>query len=721
MLPPEFMRLISRYTSFAEIHRIQMLVGHFTLAEALIMSTKEVIFIPIKSTSGCFALIFEDASQNQPGSRVASLWKRVIQSNLTEEQTITASDTEPEPTVGLGPSSSEKMANLAKRRWELARSTGQRQLCFVDNMNAAKARRRMKEAQTQTDLLGPTSYSSADLRATTGLSFLLECLRNLGFKKPTYSDTCYKIAMLLHLSSAKTYKILRQLLRLPAISSLYRHFGSRLSEIRVELTSLERIEQMVGAVKDEIAKLRSQGAAVNTHFTLAVDAFAFRSFVGSPLGFPGCQQSKQQTEVLSERGVKYNNGFLFLLISHDYQIPVKTVHISAQTSGSYNKTIASVTEQIIDCAHRNDLRVWCRATDGDPGVSGEHNKFYFNHIHGKSSNFSTLLKRIHRLLSADDSLWIPISDPLHVFKNVRSHILRHPIVLYPNTSGVNLDCMRSVLSLGNALTDETQLGKMRDCYVISLFTFSNVAKLLEAKEYASASILFPFACWASCIFSPSLDLSFRLFLVELSFQMLSDWLSQYAEIKMGEEETKALTKEQRKCDGQKLCDAHFIRRMLNTLAAFGVALRFGSETLRLDALGTHLVENAIGIARATSSDPRYERILSTFTHAELRKTIACELNVTIHIPGRVNSGGCKIAPDYAVEEPQVSKPESWRVDGIIQLFHGLMIPELAEVLKDDAKPFIAELFSISEKLDEYEYEVNDAANSTIMARLIKFQ
>ena len=105
MLPPEFMRLISRYTSFAEIHRIQMLVGHFTLAEALIMSTKEVIFIPIKSTSGCVALIFEDASQNQPGNRVASLWKRVIQSNLTEEQTITASDTEPEPTVGLGPSS----------------------------------------------------------------------------------------------------------------------------------------------------------------------------------------------------------------------------------------------------------------------------------------------------------------------------------------------------------------------------------------------------------------------------------------------------------------------------------------------------------------------------------------------------------------------------------------------------------------------------------------
>ena len=695
-----------------------MLVGHFTLPQAGIMSAKEVIFIPVKSTSDCFALILENTTHNQPGSRVASLWKRVIQSNLTEKQIVTASDAEPEPTVELRPSCSEKMVNLAKRRWDLARSTDQRQLSCVDKMNAAKARRRMKEAQTQTDLLDPISYRCADLRTTTGQSFLLECLRNLGVKRPAFSDTCYKIAMLLHLSSAKTYKVLRQLLKLPAISSLYRHFGFRLNEIRGELTSLEQIDQVIGQVRDEITRLQIQGAAVNPRFTLAVDAFAFRSFAGSPLGLPGCQQSKQQTEVLSERGVKYNNAFLFLLISHDYRIPVKVVHISAQTSGSYSKTIASVTEQIIGCCHMKDLRVWCRATDGDPGVSSEHNRFYLNHIHGKSSNFETLIRRIHRWLSADDSVWIPISDPLHVFKNVRSHILRHHIVLYANASVVNIDGMRSVLDLGSALTDESQLGKMRDCYVISLFTFSNVAKLLQEKEYANASILFPFACWASCIFSPSLDLKFRLFLVELSFQMLSDWLSQYDEIRTVEA---TMPKEQRNSDGSKLCDAHFVRRMLNTLAAFGVALKFGTETLRLDALGTHLVENAIGVARATSNDPRYERIMSTFTHAELRKTIASELNVTIHIPGRVNSGGCKISPDCVAEESQVSKPESWRVDAIIQLFHGLMMPEIAKALKDEAELFIAELLSISERLDVYEYEVNDAANSTIMARLIKFQ
>ena len=156
-----------------------------------------MIFILINSPGGCFALIFEDVSQNQPGLRVASLWKRVIQSNLPEEQTIPGTDTEAEPTIESASSSSEKMMNLAKRRWDLARATGEKQMFFVDKMNEAKVRRKRKDMETQTDLLGRTSYSSTDLRATTGLSFLLECLRNLSFKKPVYSDICYKIAMII--------------------------------------------------------------------------------------------------------------------------------------------------------------------------------------------------------------------------------------------------------------------------------------------------------------------------------------------------------------------------------------------------------------------------------------------------------------------------------------------------------------------------------------------
>lgn len=77
----------------------------------------------------------------------------------------------------------------------------------------------------------------------------------------------------------------------------------------------------------------------------------------------------------------------------------------------------------------------------------------------------------------------------------------------------------------------------------------------------------------------------------------------------------------------------------------GIALHFGDERLRLDALGTHLVEKVIGIARQTSFDHRWERILVTYCHAELRKELAQKLGIKIHIQDRINQGGCKITND----------------------------------------------------------------------------
>ena len=134
----------------------------------------------------------------------------------------------------------------------------------------------------------------------------------------------------------------------------------------------------------------------------------------------------------------------------------------------------------------------------------------------------------------------------------------------------------------------------------------------------------------------------------------------------------------------------------------------------------YLVENAIGIARSTSHDPRYERIVTCYAHNELRKKLGADLGVTLHVPGRVNSGGCKVDPDYKSDSELIAKPSEWRVDDILQLFRGLTNSDTSPALELDAKEFVSELREISPQLDLREYKVNEAANSTIMARLIKF-
>ena len=164
-----------------------------------------------------------------------------------------------------------------------------------------------------------------------------------------------------------------------------------------------------------------------------------------------------------------------------------------------------------------------------------------------------------------------------------------------------------------------------------------------------------------------------------------------------------------------------MKRMLNTLVAFGVSLTFGCDNIRMDSLGTHLVENAIGIARATSSDPRFERIVSTYTRAELRKEIAARHHLTIHVPGRINAGGCKVDPDHTAKQSLIQKPKSWRVDRMIEVVRGLCCEETAAALTDDVDDFITTMSEIAKCLDHHVYSVNEAANSTIMARLISFK
>ena len=645
-----------------------------------------------------------------PDSPLPSMLRRVYEEIKKSEITDSCDQT----------SGSEKMSSLASHRWVRHQERSEQRRRVAAQMNAGKTKGHTLASSMKdvgTDARIPVRFNQSHARSHLAPEFLDQCWENMARGRQSYSEKTYEISMLLYLTSPKTYRIIGQILTLPVFVSLYRNFGDRITEEKTRLTDIKSVDSTMLAIRGQLDALIASGTNVNLQFTLAVDAFAFRSFSGTT--FPTSQGQStvdDQRVSVSDGEVKYSNGFLFMLIAHDYRIPVKIVHLSASKSGAYTKDIAAITKTIIELAHKRGLRVLCRATDGDPGVADEHTKFYENHIHGKSFRFSKLVEDVNQWLEENPKQWIPISDPLHIFKNIRARIVSHPIRLYPDSGKIDLAGMRQLLGLGAVLDDESQIGKMRDCYVLSLFTFRNVAVLLENKQYVTGALLFPFACWMAVIFSPAINLGFRLFLVEVAFQLQSDWLSAYDDLK----KMKVSIKYRKEHESAVFSEPQYVHRMLNTLTVFGVVLRFGADNVRLDALGTHLVENAIGIARSTSNDPRYERILTCYAHNELRKTLGADLGVILHVPGRVNSGGCKVDPDYRSDIELIAKPSDWRVDDILQLFRGLTNSETAPALKDDALLFISELKKIFPQLDMHEYKVNEAANSTIMARLIKF-
>ena len=66
---------------------------------------------------------------------------------------------------------------------------------------------------------------------------------------------------------------------------------------------------------------------------------------------------------------------------------------------------------------------------------------------------------------------------------------------------------------------------------IQLFTSENVYKLLVVGDYLDADFFFPFACWVTAVYNVSITLEFRLFLVEISFQYISEFRNNCSNLK----------------------------------------------------------------------------------------------------------------------------------------------------------------------------------------------
>ena len=715
---------------FGQVTRVdwRMAASKTTMERA--MGVSRFVLLPGAETEQKLGVLY-DYQPDNPNQMEITLWRRVENVNSDLLDTLSSHPLVLDSDSGTGTATTdlkEKRRMAAKARWEKQNSRQEMLEKKCARMTEVKQRPTRRDVETQTKISWVHELSHKGYQSSIshlGSLFLNEHMKNCSRACPSYTDTFYDIAALLFLSSPKAYNVMRQVVILPARTSIYRHYSDTFHKTAQRLLDLSQLHESLLEIKRLISDLSRSGLNVNPICTLGIDAFCFRSFSGGTVGTQGkksviqqlieeMMEEREPSVVVTERQVKYSYGFIFLLIPHDYRLPPKLVHLYAAETGSYNASITQTAKEIRALTKEYGLHIWCKATDGDPGVSNEHNKFFVKHVDGKSGNFGQLVLHLNMWLSASSKRWIPIADPLHVFKNLRARLLSHPIILYSDCPATSLDKIRDALKLGNVLDDESQIGKMRDSYVVSLFTFDNVSKLLKKALYVEACLLFPFACWSAVIFSENIDLGLRLFLVELAFQVIHCWYVEGNELSI---RSRAKTK-----DATTFCDAQYARRMLNTLAAFGVSLSFGCDNMRMDALGTHLVENNIGIARASSSDPRYERIIQTFAHAQVRKEIAGRHGIQLHVQGRVNDGGCKVDPDYqCVGQTLISKPSHWRVDTLLQLLRGICQPETVEFLRGARDQFITDMETLIPSLDKHEYSINETANCGIMARIVSLR
>ena len=594
-----------------------------------------------------------------------------------------------------------KLMRLTKGSWRRFSALRAKHAVAVRKLSALEQyiiQTREEQEDTNEDEPGDPSLTIRLLHECHEFNVSLGCKRN-------YSEFILDLSELIASTSPKTYRIIRQILPLPSPSCLNDHFSGIVARLKTSL--LEQGDFCEGA--RQIALSRGGVSHTPIISTIGIDAFAFRSFTGAA------------TLSATQERQSYSNGFVFVEIPLDTSYPVKVLHVEAKTNGSYDSTIENRFTLISKALRECGRQICFKATDGDPYLHREHAPFYKKYLKGKTKDdFNVARDKIHEALLQGEVM--PIADPLHFAKNLRGRILDHEVAVTlardavkPFAYTTSAKELEAVLCLGDPLTDVSQIGRMRDVYVVKLFTLDNVHKLLSKAKYHEAFLLFPYACIFTMLYSENLSNQSRVFLVNLAYY---GFLRLYKEAKLlVKAKIGVYSRYNKSAKSVAISEPIYFKRILHTCLAFGISLVFGPTNVRLDSIGTHLVENAIGLARTISNNPKFEAIISAFAKAELRKTLAAKYNLKLYIPRRINDGGAKV---NTLSEDGVKHDESWHAYNIC----AALLESASGFFNEDCefKAFVQGLRDFTDSVRMRSVNVpNCTANSAIMQRNFMFQ
>ena len=513
-----------------------------------------------------------------------------------------------------------------------------------------------------------------------------------------YSTKLQDLCQLLHLTSPKTYRILRQFLPIPSQSCLRYHYADALKNTMYWLTAEEALCQHIDAL--------FEGSPQESLFTIAIDAFAFRTFT-------------EKSPFKSDKVSTFNNGFLFMHIPLDANLPCKILHLQKKQNGAFDSSVMAIFNRIHEHYRRSKMKIMFRATDGDRFLTSDHEQFFQKHVSEYRGDFSLLVGRVYEMLFGSDVV-MPIADPLHFAKNFRAKLLLHDVAVTNSTDSemvfINAEHLQKFLHLGQSLSDATPIGKMRDKYVTDLFSLHNVWTLLDSKQYHSAFALLPYACIFTVLYATNITCETRQFLVNLAYNGFERLLTEAENIVRDHCCIKhrygagvmAVT----------VAEPGYIKRMMHTCIALGISIIFGPKYLRLDSIGTHLLENSIGIGRSVSNSTEYSRIVWAFANCEMRKKLAGDYGLSLYVSRRVNDGGAKIDTSSAVG---LSHP-GWDARDVISLLHEACITSIRDSSKTERDSFCKQLHEFASQLCIHQLSTPSAvANSLIIERNFKYQ
>ena len=419
---------------------------------------------------------------------------------------------------------------------------------------------------------------------------------------------CYVVRTL----GSKAYDYLRHFVILPCKQTLLNHFHSTAAAWAECLVEVSNVERICDLFRRRNGVSSSEKVAVG----IGVDAISM--------------------EPVLINGEVHNHVFLFELLPLSSYLKPLPLHIMPRVNGNAGPEIFKTLAILKASLRKMNFVVKFVATDGDRGYDNQHlimfskwQKLYYD---------KGLDKVIESVPDEDDD--VIITDLLHLLKNARSKLLNGKVSVF--CDGSFAFCAAEAeenLNLGAALRDFTSKGRMRDIYVLEIFTLENVVKLITRGETAMAFYILPYAMWVSAVMNPGISCEMRRSFLSFVVTVFGEIL---ANINFIDTQKVSINKKDSTRVQFAFSENH-LRRALNTLLVQLSEIEKMPDGLALDRLGTHVLECCFGMIRLQCRHKHNWKMISkAFTRLILLDDLSLILGHPITIDKRVNIAGTTV-------------------------------------------------------------------------------
>jgi hypothetical protein len=242
------------------------------------------------------------------------------------------------------------------------------------------------------------------------------------------------------------FEIAHKVLPLPSMPTLQICYPREIEKLNRALSDATAVTEIIRQDEGASPLHDDQQRVVS----VAVDAFAIST----------------ASRFLPAEGEK--NAFLVYLQPLEQVFPCTPLHLVQHTSGKATGDIEGIIDTVIASLTEHGYLVKYVCSDGH-NYYNPRDRAFFQSCH--PSSLEKGLDEAVRLCRGATE--IPISDYLHLWKSFCSKVKNHPVSLTPDSldNCIDSSLLEEMLRLGPPLTNRSSVGKMRDSYVITLFTF----------------------------------------------------------------------------------------------------------------------------------------------------------------------------------------------------------------------------------------------------------